>query len=263
MPICYLCGQPVDSSLRTGDHAIPRTLLDNKKPKVRGFDYGGKLDTHAECNNRFGEETFVRKALDLLGALHDPDTTLKRSLPNNPSIRFLALNAEKLPRFGKRDFLFFCIHDAKGDDVASFSDRGYFENKPRVDPVKRPLFTALSVLAKSAAALLAGRKLETLPCRWNIVAIPYVDDFTQADFATVFGDTKPFGPGVRVWTKEVEPDLWLSLYVTRTAMVYFFFILDDESKAIEAIRSKFQDAQCFQFQGSSLMYLVGYNWRIV
>ena len=75
---CYLCGQPVDSSESSADHVIPRTLRGKGPPKVRGFDYGGVLPTYPECNNRFGDETHVRKALQLLGALYDSNTTLAR-----------------------------------------------------------------------------------------------------------------------------------------------------------------------------------------
>ena len=57
MSACYLCGQAVDASPSTGDHVIPRTLLGNQPPKSKEFDYGGRLRTHAECNNRFGDET--------------------------------------------------------------------------------------------------------------------------------------------------------------------------------------------------------------
>ena len=83
MATCYLCGQPVDSSRSTSDHVIPRTLLGDRRSKVRGFDYGGRQQTHPECNNGFGDETHVRKPLQLLGALHDSEATLSRCSPGN------------------------------------------------------------------------------------------------------------------------------------------------------------------------------------
>ena len=83
MILCYLCGEPVDASDVSGDHVIPRTLLGDRPPKVKGFDYGGKVRTHRACNNRFGDETNVRKALQLLGALHDSNTTLTRPAPGH------------------------------------------------------------------------------------------------------------------------------------------------------------------------------------
>ena len=75
MIVCYPCGEPVDASDGSGDHVIPRTLLGDRPPKAKGFECGGKLRTHRMCNNRFGDETHVRMALQLPGALHDSDTT--------------------------------------------------------------------------------------------------------------------------------------------------------------------------------------------
>ena len=66
MTICYLCGQPIEDAVTSGDHVIPRTLLGKRPPKAKGFDYGGRLRTHPECNNRFVDETHVRKALQFV-----------------------------------------------------------------------------------------------------------------------------------------------------------------------------------------------------
>jgi hypothetical protein len=51
---CYLCGMPVAEEASTDDHAVPKQLISRAQPKAKGFDYGGVLPTHAECNNRFG-----------------------------------------------------------------------------------------------------------------------------------------------------------------------------------------------------------------
>ena len=123
---CYLCGQPVDGSTSSGDHVIPRTLRGKGPPKIPGFDYGGVLPTHPECNNRFGDETHVRKALQLLGALHDSNTTLIRPAPGNLKGHVLALNEQALAGLGPRDFQFFGIYDARKDSVASFDDPAYY-----------------------------------------------------------------------------------------------------------------------------------------
>ena len=262
-PLCYLCGSNIEESQRTGDHVVQRTLLDHKDPKIPGFDYAGKLVTHAECNNQFGDERYVRKALELLGALRDPDTTLEGEGGEDGSIRFLALRSNNLTNFTKKDFQFFGIHDARFDDVASFTHRGFFENKQPVDPFKRPLFTTLSVLGKSAAALLVRKKLKSLPNSWNIIAFPYSVDYSKVDLTAFFGNTKPFGTYVTVWIKQFESKSWIALYVTKTAMVWFFFVMSDEFPPIEKIRGKFPDAQGFQFQGNYLMELVDYAWYII
>ena len=261
MSVCYLCGQPADVSLTTGDHVIPRTLLGNTPPKVKGFDHGGRLHTHAECNNRFGDETHVRKALQLLGALHDSDATLMRPTPGNSGARVLALNAKKLPGFGPREFRFFGIQDARNDSVASFDDPGYYADKPRADLRKTALCTTLSVLAKSAAALLIRRHLAEVPSNWNIVCVPYAGDVTGVDLSSFFGDARPFATDIRVWTRKFEAGSWLSLYATGTVVVWLFFLMDDDRDLIDGIRRRFPHEQCLQFQGGSLMNLVGYDWR--
>ena len=53
--ICYLCGLSI-SCQKSDDHVIPKQLITRKQPKVKGFEYAGKLPSHAECNNRFGPE---------------------------------------------------------------------------------------------------------------------------------------------------------------------------------------------------------------
>ena len=263
MTLCYLCDQHVDTSVSTGDHVIPRTLLGSKPPKARGYDYGGRLHTHPECNNRFGDETHVLKALHLLGALHDLDATLVRAGPGNPNARFLALNEEKLRGFGLRDFRFFGIHDARSDSIANFDNPDYYADKPRVDPRKTALRITLSVLAKSAAALLVSRYLTEFPSSWNIVCVPYAGDVTGVDLSPFFGKTKPFATDIRVWANRFEADSWVSIYATGTTMVWFFFLIDDDHNLVEAIQRRFPSEQCLQFQGRSLMDLVGHGWPLV
>ena len=142
------------------------------------MDYGGKVRTHRACNNRFGDETHVRKALQLLGALHDSNTTLTRPAPGHLRGRVLALNEATLPGFSPQDFRFFGIHDAKNDSVASFDDPAYYVGKPRADLRRTVLCTSLSVLAKSAAALLVSRHLAELPGSWDIVCVWRAGDAT-------------------------------------------------------------------------------------
>ena len=263
MTLCYLCGQHVDTAVSTADHVIPRTLLGNKPPKARGYDYGGRLHTHPECNNRFGDETHVRKALHLLGALHDSEATVVRPAPGNRSAQVLALNEEKLRGLGPRDFRFFGIHDARGDSIASLDDPEYYADKPRADPRKTALRITLSVLAKSAAAILVSRYLTKLPSSWNIVCVPYAGDVTGVDLSSFFKKTKPFATDIRVWTNRFEADSWVSIYATGTTMVWFFFLMDDDQNLVEAIRRRFPSEHCLQFQGRSLMDLVGHDWPLV
>ena len=262
MTVCYLCGEPVYDGAGSGDHVIPRTLLGDRPPKVKGFDYGGTVRAHLECNNRFGDETHVRKALQLLGALHDSRTTFTRAVPGRLKGHVLALNEAMLPGFGRRDLRFFGIYDARNDAMARFDDPEFYTGKPHADLRRTALCTSLSVLAKSAAALLVSRHLAELPGNWDIVCVPYAGDATEADLSAFFGETKPFAPDIRVWTKKFEAGAWTCIYVTGTAMAWFFFLMDEDRSLVEGIRERFPRESCLRFQGKSLMDLVGHDWPL-
>ena len=125
LTVCYLCNQPIDGLTRSRDHVIPRTLCGKQPPKAKGFDYGGVLYTHPECNNRFVDEMHVRKAMRLLEVLHDSNMTLFRPAPGKLKGQVLALNGKNLPGFSQRDFCFFGIHDASNDSITSFDKPEY------------------------------------------------------------------------------------------------------------------------------------------
>jgi 5-methylcytosine-specific restriction endonuclease McrA len=73
--VCYLCGKPIAAQPQTGDHVVPKTLLEGQPPKMRGFEYAGLLPAHKKCNNEFGPESYTQRALELLDALHSPECT--------------------------------------------------------------------------------------------------------------------------------------------------------------------------------------------
>lgn len=259
MDVCYLCGKPVTDGQPSGDHAVPRVLLRGKQPKVRSFDYGGKLPTHATCNNRFRDERYVLRALDLIAALHDPGTVLYHVLPGNPPVRFAAINSGKLPDFTRADLRFFKINDARNDRTGAQHIRPALPG----NPFRLALFVSLSVLAKSAAALLLARHhLGAVPEEWSIVAIPYAGDATKADFSDVFSDQRPFAPGIRVLMGEFTAAS-LALYVTDKAMVYFLIRDARGPSAIESavIRLFQEDVDCLRFNGNSLIQLLDHRWQ--
>ncbi|MCY3817988.1 MAG: hypothetical protein OXH52_01305 [Gammaproteobacteria bacterium] len=170
--LCYLCGKSIADGPSTRDHAVPRVLSRGKKPKVAGFDYGGKLPTHPKCDNRFLDEQYVLKALDLVAVFHDPGPVVH--LPGNTSVRFAAINSEKLPGFTQRDLRFCEINDARDDHTRRIS---HIRTAVPGNPLRRALFVSLAVLGKSAAVLLLARHhLRAVPEEWNAVALPYAAD---------------------------------------------------------------------------------------
>ncbi len=257
---CYLCGQLVEGSTSSRDHVIPRALRGKGQPKVRGYDDSGVLLTHPECNNRFGDETYVCKAMHLLEALHNSNTTLARTAPGELKGQVLALNEEKLAEFSPRDLRFFGIHDARNDSIASFDKPEYYANKPRTDFRKTVICPTLSVLTKSAAVLLVSRHLRDLPRKWNVVCVPYQGDTTRAELSFLFGETKPFAKNIRVSAKQFEASSWFVIYATGTVLALFFFLMEDDCHLVADIQKLFPDQECFRFDGETLMDLVGHDW---
>jgi hypothetical protein len=187
--VCYLCGKRTAAQAQTGDHIVPKTLLEGQPPKVRGFEYGGQLPTHKKCNNEFGPESYAQRALELLDALHNSDCTIKFRHEDDPEIPLMALNSACLPNFTKRDLKYFKIMDrqAHGSSAARPSVEALRLIEP-VDPFKAALDTALAVLFKSAAALVI-RKTKLVPRMWHVMAVPYVGDASAVDFDELLGPT--------------------------------------------------------------------------
>ncbi|MDP2821630.1 MAG: hypothetical protein Q8O52_02970 [Sulfuritalea sp.] len=88
--ICYLCGKEIaENDVNSDDHAVPRQMIARTQPKVKGFDYGGVVPTHEECNNEFGPETYCVKALKLIEVLHDSNCIYRFPQTEDSSITFL------------------------------------------------------------------------------------------------------------------------------------------------------------------------------
>jgi hypothetical protein len=260
---CYLCGKQVAPNATSGDHVVPRHLLERRQPKVRGFDYAGVLPSHADCNNRFGSERVNQKALTLIRVLHDDDCVLKRQHRDNPDIVVLALNSSCLPNFTKRDLAFFQFTDVREKEHGEWSNPAFFQDKPKTNALKQALYIALAVLTKSAAALLVARHLQTVPSSWRVVAIPYFGKDNVIDFDKLLGDTKPFDVGLKVWIRQMEKGDWFAIYKARDVVLYLLFWFSGDRDHIEGIARIFSDADRLLFEGNNLMDLVGYEWRKV
>lgn len=165
------------SSIITGpstrDHAVPKGLIQRSQPKAKGYEYGGVLPTHPECNNRFGPETYAAKAMDLLRVRTHPSFMLELPHPKDPAIRIATVNSDLLPHFTKADLSYFEMMDGRETFEQAMASPAFFKDEKRSNPVKQALQTSLSVLAKSAAALLFTRFRIAPPRRWQIAAFPY------------------------------------------------------------------------------------------
>lgn len=260
--ICYLCSRPVDQD-STRDHAVPKQLISRPQPKAKGFDYGGVLPTHAECNNRFGPETYCIKALKLIEVLHDPNCVSRFQHKSEPSIRMMAFNSECLKEFTERDLAFFKFIDVREKTPADFSKPSFFSDKPKTIPIRDALFVALAVLTKSTAALLVARQLHEPPASWNVLAIPYAGATEAHDFDLIFGATKPFDVGVKVWLRRFQSGDWFALYRAKNVLVFFLFHLSSVTENWNGMLERFRDAERLAFHGARLIDLIDYEWRRV
>jgi hypothetical protein len=258
---CYLCGKPVEAHEDSGDHVVPKTLIERTQPRVKGFDYAGKLPSHLTCNNEFGPETYASKALDLIAALYDDDCVFEYPHPANPNFQMMALKSTCLPNFTRRDLSYFKIIDATSKSKAEVHDLDLLEGRRPVNPKRLALFTALAVLTKSAAALLVSRKLAATPNAWDVLAIPHVGDAHALDFDDLFGPTIPFDAGVKVWLGQLETNDYLVIYRVKRVIVYFLFRFSASPAAYIRMLEQFTGGSRLRFEGETLMELVNYAWR--
>lgn len=260
--ICYLCGKPnLAGQHLSDDHVIPATLIARSQPKVKGFDYGGVLKTHAVCNNRFGDETYVTKALELLSILHSSEMSAPMQHRLHEGITILPLDASKLAHFTSKDLRFFKLIDARDVDTRTLRDPAFYLDKPKTNPVREALKVALSVLAKSAAALLVKRNLRSTPPVWRIYAQPYVGDLSRLDLSELVGETKPFDTELRAWIVPLPNNNWQVVYAAKQTLVFFTFVFADRLRAFEAIRAAHSGAETFKFLGTNINELLISGWH--
>jgi hypothetical protein len=262
--VCYLCGKALQpGQARSDDHVVPATLIARTQPKVRDFDYGSHLPTHETCNNRFGDETYVSKGLDLLRVLHGPRIGGPLQHKHYPSISILPLDASLLSHFTARDLKFFKIYDARQCDVASFSDPDFYAGKVKVNPVRHALRTSLSVLAKSAAALLVKRYMKAIPTVWRIYSNAYAGDLSGLDFSEFLGEHKPFDAELRIWVVELPEQNWHVIYAAKGTLIFFTFAFNGRTRVLRHLDTAHGDADTLKFVGTSINELMTSGWRLI
>jgi len=230
---------------------------------VRGFEYAGRLPTHAKCNNRFGPETYCAKALELIAVLDDENCVSTFQHKKDPTVVMMALNSKCLKGFSQRDLQFFKMIDVRKKNRTDWSSPSFLSDKPKTNPTRAALFVALAVLTKSAAALLVSRHLGKPPQQWRIVAISYSGATDALDFDGLLGDTKPFDIGVKVWLRPFETGDWFAIYRARNLIVYLLFQMSDSEEISRGVLAQFPDAEPLAFEGARLSDLIGYEWQRV
>jgi hypothetical protein len=243
--LCYLCGGPLDDRRPTSrDHVVPQQLILRDQPRVAGFDYGGVIETHQECNNRFSPEGMAPKALALISTLNDPlsfehiDSTGKE----------LRLKPDCLSGFGKSDFEFFGLIQGQPTRPSDF-----------LESLDRATKTAVSVLTKSAAARLVDQHLSGVPSAWRVLAAPKHTAELSTCFRSVFGDQRPFEIGTDIHVKrlaESAEDYFVAYTARQFVLFLYFGFSADPAFAHEIGRAMTEDGGgLLKWEGQNLMEL--------
>jgi len=268
--ICYLCGQYILPEHETDeDHTYQKALWKKKQPKVKGLEYGGTITTHRKCNNEFGgavakTEVICKKAFILLNVLFDEKCYIKRFYKGDPNLGMLVLDSRHIKNFSKKELEFFKINDVLDKKYKSWADISYLKKLEKVDARRRPTNIAMTVSAKSAAALLVSHNNVSPDSYWRIAAYPGFDKEGNADFDNLFGQTKPFDIGVKVWSREVSKKDYLVIYKYDKFIAFYHFSFSNDTDALQkvlpSIFAKENKENIVHFKSNCLLDLIGYDW---
>ncbi len=264
--ICYICGKEIlKDDVKNSDHVFPKQFIKRKHPKSNGFDYLGILPTHKYCNSKFGDsnsgtESMVKKALKLIHVLFNSNSHILLEHKQNSNIKVLALNFEYLKDFSNKDFKFFQFTDVRNIDYDTFTSLESLNAQKSVKPFDKPTNICLSVLAKSAAAILIKRKSIKIPKKWLIAAYPGFIENIDNNFEVLFGKTKPLETGIKYWLKTINSENYLFVYKFESIIVFFHFAFDSGLLINKILPEIFKDKDIVFFSGSNLLKLINYQW---
>lgn len=265
-PICYLCNQQIqDPADISWDHVVPHQFIKRDQPKAKGFSYAGKLPTHTKCNNDFGSEdakaeVICQKALEMLRVLHDENCFSVHQYKDNPDIRILAINGDCLNNLTEQEKAFFGLIDVRNTPYQAWRSASFFADKKKVNVLDQARNVALSVLTKSAAAILIKRQHVLSSSIWRIVAVPHFIGDAHIELNEIFGETKPFEVGVQAWIDQHANGDWLVIYKVNGLLVELHFALTTNDNTFQTLRQLFPNTKQYVFESNELMDLVGYNW---
>jgi hypothetical protein len=261
--ICYLCGELIPKEEESEDEVVPHQFIKRSQPKAKGFDYAGKVTTHRKCNNDFGgaSESTCQKALELSAALHDENCFILRQHTESPEIKLLAFREECLKSFTKKDLEFFGIIELRGKNYSDWSKPSFFGDKKKLDdPFEKPRDVIVSVLAKSAAAILVKRCEVSPDSRWRILATPLVGKDVGQLFEGLMETTGPFEVGMQAWLRQNERGEWLVGYIVGEICVIFIFVFSSDDSSFKERVKILDEFEHFLFESNKLIDMASYHW---
>jgi len=129
----------------------------------------------------------------------------------------------------------------------------------KVNPFEKPLNVALTVLAKSCGAMLFKRNSFFPIEKWRIFATSFCAD-SEVDYDIIFGNTKPFDVGVKMWIKQHQNNDWFCAYKLDELQVYFVFLSSSNYQNVYDLREILKDAEIYYFESEKLIHLINYKW---
>lgn len=257
---CYLCGQPITAGPgQTADHVVPTLLIDREQPKALGYEYAGKLPTHSECNNHFKDENFFKQALHLVLLVQAGETHNALQSVQHPGIVILPVTPDQVPKFGTREFRRFNFIDTRTTDVDDLKKPAFYADKTKTNLQKVALHASMTVLAKSAAALLIKRKLVGIPARWRIFASPHELRDPNELFREL-AEIKPFDTHTRAALHHVNRGEWRVIYQYKTLLVIFLFAFHDSFVDFGSV-FVIPGSEVHEFSSASLKDLLAVQWQ--
>lgn len=257
---CYLCGLPITAGqAQTADHVVPTLLLNRKQPKTKGFEYAGKLPTHSECNNHFKDENFFKPAQHLVLLVQAGKTHNPFQIEQHPGIVILPVTPDQVPNFGTREFRRFNFIDTRTMDIEDLKNPAFYADKTRTNLQKLALHALMTVLAKSAAALLLKRKLVGIPARWRIFASPH-EVLDPDDAMGEFAGISPFDTHIRAAVHQMNEHEWRVIYQYKAILVIFLFVFHDSFVDFGKVFA-IPGSEVHEFSSTSLNDLLSVQWQ--
>lgn len=260
---CYLCGNDIsEDEKKSNDHAYPKTLLKRKNPKTKGFEYLGGLPTHSKCNNRFGPEQYAKKGLELLNVLYNQKAVNIFQRTDDPSIQILTINTNFISEFSIQERKYFEIADINGQEYSEWSNPKYLKKQKKVNPFEKPTNISLSVLAKSAAAILIKKIfIKSIQCPWRILAIVNYADDSTIDLDEMYGDRIRLDEEVDIYIKRfANTKDCLITYKFIHIVLIFHFCFEPGNSSINMYKKSYSDVPLLLFKKDTLNELIDFNW---
>jgi len=193
------------------------------------------------------------KALELIRALNDPACTFVGEAAKKVRV----LNAACLPDFTQADLDFFGLNDARTATPADLYEPDFFKLMTPANPLDRATKVAISVLVKSAAALLVDQHLAGVPDTWRVLAAPHHSPDPEVCFRSVLGEQLPFDVGTDIHVKRLEErsEDFFVVYTTRHFVLFLYFAFSGDTNFARRVGRAMvsEEGSLMKWEGSRLM----------